>query len=626
MSEKPAKPKLKLESVWREAKTLVWQQRRRLGGALLLMLVGRLAGLVLPASSKYLIDDVLGKGNRGLLLPLALAAGLATLVQAATSWGLAQLLGIAAQRQIADMRKKLHAHVMRLPTSYFDGTKTGELISRVMTDAEGIRNLVGTGLVQLVGGLVTAILALGVLFWLNWRLTSGILVVLVLFAGMLAYAFRRLRPIFRERNKIQAEITGRLSESLGGVRVVKAYTAEAFEEKVFGAGIDRLFGNIRSTMSGVAGVTSGSTALLGVVGVIMMLVGGRAILAGTMTLGDFVMYIFFSGLLVAPVAEIASIGTQLSEAFAGLDRIREIFGKTTEDDEDAARKPVEKLRGEVEFKDIWFEYQPDTPVLRGVSFRSQAGSTTALVGSSGSGKSTLIGLVMAFHRPTRGQILVDGEDLATLRLRDYRRAPRRGVPGQLPVRRHDRGEHRLLASAGYAGGGSRRRQGGALRRVRERFREGLRDDRRRARRQAFRRTAPAGGDRPGGARRSDDPDSRRGDIEPRQRERGDDPGRPGDVARRSHDLRHRPSALDDSQRRPDPGRRRRARSSSTARTGSSSPATVATSNCTTVSTVSKQIASSTRGRISPLRKPRVARPWRSLPRRVSDLPDPPWLR
>ncbi len=249
---------------------------------------------------------------------------------------------------------------------------------------------------QLVGGLVTAVLALGVLFWLNWHLTAAILGVLVLFAGMLSYAFKRLRPIFRERNKIQAEITGRLAESLGGVRVVKAYTAETFEEEVFGGGIDKLFGNIRSTMSGIAGVTSASTALLGVVGVIMMVVGGRSILAGSMTLGDFVMYIFFSGLLVAPVAEIAAIGTQLTEAFAGLDRIREIFGKTTEDDEDAARHPVEKLRGEVEFEDVWFEYQPDTPVLRGVSFRSPAGSTTALVGSSGSGKSTLIGLVMAF--------------------------------------------------------------------------------------------------------------------------------------------------------------------------------------------------------------------------------------
>ncbi|MEO8276070.1 MAG: ABC transporter ATP-binding protein [Thermoanaerobaculia bacterium] len=418
MSEK--KPKLKLESVWREAKLLVWQQRRRLGWALLLMLIGRLAGLVLPASSKYLIDDVLGKGDRALLLPLALASGVATIIQAATGWGLANLLGIAAQRQIAEMRKRLHAHVVRLPTSFFDGTKSGELITRVMTDAEGIRNLVGTGLVQLVGGVVTAILALGVLFWLNWHLTLAILGVLVVFGGMLSYAFRRLRPIFRERSKIQAEITGRLGESLGGVRIVKAYTAEKFEESVFGAGIDRLFENVRSTMSGVAGLTSASTALLGVVGVIMMLVGGRSILAGTMTLGDFIMYIFFSGLLVAPVAEIASIGTQLTEAFAGLDRIREIFGKTTEDDEDASRQPIESMRGEVEFEDVWFEYQADTPVLKGVSFRSPAGSTTALVGSSGSGKSTLIGLVMAFNRPSRGRIRIDGEDLANLRLRDYR--------------------------------------------------------------------------------------------------------------------------------------------------------------------------------------------------------------
>jgi subfamily B ATP-binding cassette protein MsbA len=289
-----------------------------------------------------------------------------------------------------------------------------------MSDAEGIRNLVGTGLVQLVGGLVTAVLALGVLFWIHWKLTVGILVVLLAFGGTLAFAFRKLRPIFRERSKINAEVTGRLGESLGGVRVVKAYTAEKFEESVFAGGIDRLFHNIRSTMSGIAGITGLSTLLLGVVGVIMMLVGGRSILAGELTLGEFVMYIFFSGLLVAPVAEIASIGTQLTEAFAGLDRIREIFGRATEDEEDAGREPVAELAGAVEFDDVRFEYEPGVPVLRGVSFRAAAGSTTALVGSSGSGKSTLIGLVMAFHRPGSGRILVDGRDLASLRLRDYR--------------------------------------------------------------------------------------------------------------------------------------------------------------------------------------------------------------
>jgi subfamily B ATP-binding cassette protein MsbA len=419
--EKPKKPKVRWGSALAEARELVWRQRGRLALAFVVMLVGRLAGLVLPASSKYLIDDVLGGGRTDLLLPLALAAGAATLVQAATSFTLSQVLGVAAQGQIAAMRKRLHAHVLRLPTGFFDSTKSGELIARVMNDAEGIRNLVGTGLVQLAGGIVTALLAFGVLLWINWRLTVANLVVLGAFGGGLAFAFRRLRPIFRERSKIQAEVTGRLGESMGGVRVVKAYTAEAEEERVFSGGIDRLFRNVRSTMTGISAVTAGSTALLGVVGTVMMLAGGRAVLAGSMTLGDLVMYVFFTGLLAAPIAEIAAIGTQLTEAFAGLDRIREIFGRETEDREDERREPVERLVGEVAFEDVWFEYEEGTPVLRGVSFRAAAGSTTALVGSSGSGKSTLIGLVLAFHRPQRGRIRVDGRDLSGLRLRDYRR-------------------------------------------------------------------------------------------------------------------------------------------------------------------------------------------------------------
>jgi subfamily B ATP-binding cassette protein MsbA len=415
------KPKVRWGSALAEARELVWRQRGRLGLAFLVMLVGRLAGLVLPASSKYLIDDVLSGGRIDLLMPLALAAGAATIVQAVTSFVLSQVLGVAAQGQIAEMRKRLHAHVLRLPTGFFDSTKSGELIARVMNDAEGIRNLVGTGLVQLAGGIVTALLAFGVLVWVNWRLTVAILVVLAVFGGGLAFAFRRLRPIFRERSKIQGEVTGRLGESMGGVRVVKAYTAEAEEERVFSGGIDRLFRNIRSTMTGISAVTAGSTALLGVVGTVMMLAGGRAVLSGSMTLGDLVMYVFFTGLLAAPVAEIAAIGTQLTEAFAGLDRIREIFGRETEDRDDADRAPVEQVVGEVAFEDVWFEYEKGTPVLRGVSFRAAAGSTTALVGTSGSGKSTLIGLVLAFHRPQRGRILVDGRDLAGLRLREYRR-------------------------------------------------------------------------------------------------------------------------------------------------------------------------------------------------------------
>jgi subfamily B ATP-binding cassette protein MsbA len=416
----PKEKKVRLDQAWRDAKALVWQHRRRLAIAFGMMLVGRLAGLVLPASSKYLIDEVLGAGRHELLLPLAIGAGIATLVQAATAFGLSQMLGVAAQREIAEMRKRLHAHVLRLPTSYFDSVKSGELISRVMTDAEGIRNLVGTGLVQLAGGLLTASLAFGVLMWLNWKLTLGNLIVVGGFGLLLGYAFKRLRPIFRERSKINAQVTGRLGESMSGVRVVKAYTAEPEEERVFGGGADRLFRNVRSTMIGISSVTAASTALLGVVGTILIIAGGRSIFAGAMTLGDLVMYVFFTGLLVQPIAQIAAIGTQLSEAFAGLDRIREIFAKETEDQRDADKLPVTDVDGDVELEDVWFEYEPGQPVLRGISFRAPAGSTTALVGSSGSGKSTIIGLVLAFHRPQRGRVLVDRRDLAELRLRDYR--------------------------------------------------------------------------------------------------------------------------------------------------------------------------------------------------------------
>jgi subfamily B ATP-binding cassette protein MsbA len=412
--------KVRLDQAWREARELVWRHRHRLALAFGVLVVGRAAGLVLPASSKFLIDEVLGRDRRELLMPIAVAAGAATLVQAACAFALSQLLGVAAQREIAEMRKRLHAHVLRLPTSFFDSAKAGELISRVMTDAEGIRNLVGTGLVQLAGGFLSAVLALAVLLWLNWQLTLGNLIVVGGFGALLAFAFRRLRPIFRERSRIYADVTGRLGESMGGVRVVKAYTAEPVEERVFGSGADRLFRNVRSTMTGVSGVTAASTALLGVVGTILMISGGRAIFSGAMTLGDLVMYVFFTGLLVQPVAEIAAIGTQLTEAFAGLDRIREIFGRTPEDAEEASREPVPEVRGDVEFEDVRFEYEADQPVLRGVSFRAPAGTTTALVGSSGSGKSTIIGLVLAFHRPQTGSIRIDGRDLSGLRLRDYR--------------------------------------------------------------------------------------------------------------------------------------------------------------------------------------------------------------
>jgi len=387
---------------------------------MLLMLVNRVVGLVMPASSKYLIDDVVLKHRSELLIPLALAAGGATLVQAVSSFALSQVLGVAAQRAITEMRKSVQEHVERLPIRYFDSTQTGVLISRIMSDAEGIRNLVGTGLVQLVGGLVTAVLALGVLFYLNWRLTCVIIIALGAFGGAMAMAFKKLRPLFRERGKINAEVTGRLTESLGGIRIVKAYAAEKREELVFARGAHRLFRNVARSMTAVSGVTAFSTIIVGMIGVILTLVGGRDILAGHMTLGDFFMYIFFTALVAAPLVEIASIGTQITEAFAGLDRIRDIKGMATEDDEDAALRPLREIEGAIVFDDVSFEYHENTPVLKHISFSAPAGSTTALVGSSGSGKSTLISLVMAFNRPLSGRVLVDGHDVATLRLKDYR--------------------------------------------------------------------------------------------------------------------------------------------------------------------------------------------------------------
>jgi len=385
------------------------------------MVANRLAGLVLPGSSKFLIDEVVGNSRADLLLWLGVAVGAATLVQASTSFALSQVLGVSAQRAITDMRKRVQAHIARLPVSYFDSTKTGVLISRVMTDAEGIRNLVGTGLVRLTGGLVTAGIALGVLFWLNWQLTTMTLIVLSTFGGAMAFAFKRLRPIFRDRGKINAEVTGRLSETLSGVRVVKAYVAERSEQLVFARGVHRLFRNIARTITGISLLTAFTTIILGVIGVLMIVVGGRAILAGTMTLGDFVMYVFFTGLVAFPLVEIAEIGTQVSEAFAGLDRIREVLAMATEFDAEVGKSPLDDVDGHIVLDHVDFSYQPGVPVLRGISLTARAGSTTALVGSSGSGKSTLISLVMAFNRPERGTVAVDGRDLATVRLRDYRR-------------------------------------------------------------------------------------------------------------------------------------------------------------------------------------------------------------
>jgi len=416
----PEKKRITVASAWQDARELVWAHRYRLALGMFLMIVNRLAGLVLPSSSKYVIDEVVVKHRSQLLIPLALAAAAATIIQAVSSFSLSQVLGVAAQRAITEMRKSVQEHIERLPIRYFDSTQTGVLISRIMTDAEGIRNLVGTGLVQLVGSLVTALIGLVVLFYLNWRLTTVTLLALGAFGGVMAFAFNKLRPLLRERGKINAEVTGRLTESLGGIRIVKAYAAEKREELVFARGAHRLFRNVARSMTAVSGVMAFSTTIVGIIGVILIVIGGGDLLAGRMTLGGFVMYMIFTGLVAMPLIEIANIGTQITEAFAGLDRIREIKHMATEDDQDAERQSCEKIVGEVTFEDVSFEYNDDTPVLKHVSFTAPPGSTTALVGSSGSGKSTLISLVMAFNRPLSGRIMVDGHDLESIRLKDYR--------------------------------------------------------------------------------------------------------------------------------------------------------------------------------------------------------------
>src|SRR5437588_6567530 len=406
---------------WQEARALIYAHRKRLSLGFVLLLVNRVAGFVLPASPKWVIDRVIGQHRPELLLPLALATGAATLVQAVTGFGLSQILGVAAQRAITDMRRTVQAYVLRLPVSYFDSTKSGILISRIMSDAEGIRNLVGTGLVQLVGGLLSGAVALVVLFVLNWRLTLIAILLLACFGGGMAYAFTKLRPLFRERGKLNADVTGRLGETLGGIRIVKAYRAERSERLVFTRGANTLFRNIATTMTGISGVGAFATLIVGAIGILMILEGGRSVLAGAMTLGDLFMYGIFVGLVAMPLINIASIGTQITEAFAGLDRIREIRKLVTEDSEDAARATLDEVRGGVGFEDVSFAYVPERDVLKRVSFHAAPGSTTALVGSSGAGKSTLIGLVLAFSRPRAGRIVVDGRDLATVRLAEYRR-------------------------------------------------------------------------------------------------------------------------------------------------------------------------------------------------------------
>jgi len=423
MAEPKPKPKLsraRLKAILNDAGNLIWRSRKRLLIGIPLMFINRLAGIVVPGTSKYVIDLVIGKHRHDLLWKLALVAGVASVISGLTDYLLSQLLGQAAQKSITELRRRIHEHVQRLPVRFFDSTKTGVIVSRVMNDAEGIRNLIGTGLVQLFGGVITATFSIAILFYLSAKLASFIAAALVFFAGILWWAFGTARPLFRQRSEISADVTGRLTEGLAGIRVVKAYRAEKHEERVFTKGANRLLRLVVKTMNTISTVSGLTSMLAGIVGMIILWFGARQVIANQMTMGDLVSFTVYIGLVIGPVAQMVSIGTQLSEAFAGLERMREILGETTEDADDPNKPYTPTIRGDVEFRDVKFEYSEGVPVLKGMSFTAPAGKSTALVGPSGSGKSTLIALVAAFNRPTSGTILIDGKDLDDLRLADYR--------------------------------------------------------------------------------------------------------------------------------------------------------------------------------------------------------------
>jgi subfamily B ATP-binding cassette protein MsbA len=412
----------RLRELWPDIREMMRPRRRILAVGFVLMIISRICSLVLPTSTKYLVDNVIGKKQLNLLTPLVLAVLAATVIQGITSFSTTQLVSKAAQRLIAEMRRKVQAHIGHLPVSYYDANKSGTLVARIMTDVDGIRNLLGTGLIEFVGGLLTAVLVLGFLLRISALLTGIALVIVVAFVFVLRKAFITIRPIFRERGKINAEVTGRLTESLGGVRVIKGYHAEAREEEVFATGVQRLLDNILKSLTATSFMSLSASVLMGVVGAIIMYVGARQITAvpPVMTLGDFMTFSALLAFLIAPMFQIVNIGTQLTEALAGLERTREVLREKPEDQDPRRSVSLPLITGHVVFDHVNFAYDTGKTVLHDVSFCAEPDTVTALVGSSGSGKSTIIGLITAFHTPETGAVLVDGIDLSTVRLDSFR--------------------------------------------------------------------------------------------------------------------------------------------------------------------------------------------------------------
>ncbi len=435
-----SRPKPSLKKVMPEVWNLVKPRRWLIAGSFLLMVINRLCSFALPISSRYLINNVMYKQQLSLrptsvryllnnlmyshqshLLPYIIGTvAAATFLQGITSYSLTQLLSTAGQRLITELRRRVQEHIGRLPVAFYDENRTGTLVARIMTDVEGVRNLVGTGLIEFVGGILTAIFAFCILIRISTRMTLLTFCILLVFGLILQKAFKTIRPIFRERAKINAEVTGRLTESLGGVRVVKGYHAEQSEANVFASGVERLLNNVISSITAQSLMTLSSTMVLGVVGSLVMYVGAMEISAHRLDVGGYVEYTMLLAFMVAPIVQLVNIGTQLTEALAGLDRTTEILNEQEEDSEPSRTVPLAAIHGDVAFQDVTFAYEPGKPVLHGISFDSKPGTVTALVGSSGSGKSTIISLICAFHTATSGQVLIDGTDLATIRLSSFR--------------------------------------------------------------------------------------------------------------------------------------------------------------------------------------------------------------
>ncbi|MCB0765335.1 MAG: ABC transporter ATP-binding protein, partial [Flavobacteriales bacterium] len=398
----------------------IWPRRKHVLLGLVLIVISRAAGLVLPGSTKILMDDVVANHDMDMLTVLLVAVVVALIVQSLTSYALTQLLSVEAQLLISQLRTKVQRKILSLPIGFFDNTKSGALVSRIMSDVEGVRNLVGTGLVQLVGGTLTAIASLIWLIHISPWMTLFTLVPVSIFAFLAMKAFARIRPVFRTRGVISAEVTGRLTETLNGVRVIKGFGAEEQENRTFESGVQRLFENVKTSLTATSFISSVSTFLLGLASAGIMGIGASMMVNDTLTTGDFLQFTVLLGFMIAPIVQMSNIGSQFTEAFAGLDRTEEIMNMEPEDRPEDRPVVLADLRGDIAFKDVSFEYEAGEPVLHEVSFEARRGSVIALVGSSGSGKSTIASLAASFLTPTAGMVTIDGTDLSTVRLSSFR--------------------------------------------------------------------------------------------------------------------------------------------------------------------------------------------------------------